>query len=70
MYTHKNRIFQVQVGLKFLANGGTYQDIGEMFGISKSSVQRIVEEFTTFVGTQYNTYVKFPTTGYVSNIPL
>ena len=45
-----------------MARGTSYQDLADMFGVSLTSVGRIVEEFVDFVVTQYGRYVKLPET--------
>ena len=52
----------MQIGLKFMATGGMYRDIADIFNVGKSTIERTVQRFLEFVCGQYHDYAHFPNT--------
>ena len=53
-------VFQVLVTLRYLGKGSFFSECGDLHGISKSSVCRVVEDVTTSICKRLDN-IKFPT---------
>ena len=64
--TQRNRALsvetQVLAGLRFLASGCFYQVIGDVLGIHKSSVSRVVMDFCAAILKKKGDFINFPYT--------
>ncbi|XP_066921414.1 putative nuclease HARBI1 [Clytia hemisphaerica] len=53
---------QVLISLKFLACGSFQQVVGDVIGVDKSTVSRIVPQFCQALNRKKNQFIVFPTT--------
>ena len=53
---------QVLISLRFLATGSFQQVIGDVVGVDKSSVSRVVPKFCEALNSKKNQFIKFPRT--------
>ena len=51
---------QVLIGLRFLASGSFQEVVGDVIGVDKSTVSRVISKFIDALNMHKNTFIKFP----------